>query len=145
MMVGRERDCSFSFYFIFISTWRWGERCGRGGREGGSMEKWEDEIKKIVRDERDEREGMERWDGERNEMEIKGERWSAGGEKGDEKTERRVSFNYVIKLKRMERVKWLKDKNDDKSEGRMWGWNHGDKKISSFFFYTLIPQYSSSM
>jgi hypothetical protein len=54
-------------------------------------------------------------------MEIKGERWSAGGEKGDEKTERRVSFNYVIKLKRMERVKWLKDKNDDKNEGRMWG------------------------
>jgi hypothetical protein len=54
-------------------------------------------------------------------MEIKEERWTAEGEKGDEETERRVSFNYVIKLKKMEGVKWLKDKNDDKSGGRTWG------------------------
>jgi hypothetical protein len=79
------------------------------------------ELRRL-QEEREEREGMERGDGERkerNEMERKGERRSTGGEKGDGEKERRVSFNYVIKLKWMERVKWLKDKNDDKSGGQM--------------------------
>jgi hypothetical protein len=80
-----EKEIVASLFIFFISTWRWGERCGRGGGEGGSAEKWEDGIKKIVRDEREEREGMERLDRERKErkeMERKGERRSAGGERG---------------------------------------------------------------